>query len=149
LNDADIPSTIITPLHGNDFNDDLGQGAKAADYLGEPEQPPAVAAPTDPVTVADFEALARSLTNPPDLAPLGTLLGWLALARLDPLPERQALAAIKASTGIAVSILSRQLGELRRRVDATGDPHSPIPKPRCFGRLRMDLSEHPNAARPT
>jgi putative DNA primase/helicase len=140
LNEADIPSTIVTPLHGDDFNDDLGQGAKAADYRGEPEQQPAVAAPTHPVTVADFEALARSLTNPPDLAPLGTLLGRLALARLDPLPERQVLAAIKASTGIAVSILTRQMGELRRRVDVTGDPNAPIAKPRWFGRLRMDLS---------
>jgi putative DNA primase/helicase len=143
LNLADIPNTIITPLHGDDFNDDLGQRAKAADYLDEPEQQPADAAPTHPATVADFEALARSLTNPPDLAPLGTLLGRLALARLDPLPERQVLAAIKASTGIAVSILARQLGELCRRVDVTGDPNAPIPKPRWLGRLRMDLSGTP------
>ena len=88
-------------------------------------------------------AAATTLANPPELTALGQLLGRVALARLDPLPERQVLAAIKASTGIAVSILTRQLSELRRRVDATGDPHAPIPKPRWLGRLRMDLSGTP------
>lgn len=142
LNAADIPSTIVTPLHGDDVNDDLGRGAKATDYRAEPEPvaPPSLPAVDDPDTLV---AAATTLANPPDLAALGQLLGRVALARLDPLPERQVLAAIKASTGIAVSILTRQLGELRRRVDVTGDPNAPIPKPRWFGRLRMDLSGTP------
>ena len=32
LNLADIPSEIVAPLHGDDFNDDLRRGAVAADY---------------------------------------------------------------------------------------------------------------------
>ena len=32
LNLADIPSEIVAPLHGDDFNDDLQRGAVAADY---------------------------------------------------------------------------------------------------------------------
>ena len=148
LNEANIPNAIVTPLHGDDFNDDLGRGAKAADYRSEPEQAspdepgpaPALPAVDDPDTLV---AAATTLANPPDLTALGQLLGRVALARLDPLPERQVLAAAKASTGIAVSILTRQLSQLRRRVDATGDPNAPIPKPRWFSRLRMDLSGTP------
>ena len=76
-----------------------------------------------PATASEFEAVARELRNPPDLSALGMLLGQLVKARLDPLPERQVLAAIKTATGIAVSILEKQVGELRRRLNTTGDIH--------------------------
>ncbi len=98
------------------------------------------------VHVDDAEALiaaAEALTNPPDITALGQLLGRTALARLDPLPERQILARIKAATGISVSILEKQLGELRRRVNVSGDPNARIAKPVWFNRLRQDLAGTP------
>ena len=152
LNRADIPSDIVWPLHGDDFNDDLVRGARAGDYAGRTAPTTTAdgtvdADPTPVVaTVDDADTLiaaAGALTSPPDLATLGTLLGRVALARLDPLPEREVLARIKAATGIAVSILQKQLGELRRRVGATGDPNAPVPKPAWFGRLRLDLAGAP------
>jgi predicted P-loop ATPase len=84
-------------------------------------------------------AAADALTNPPDISALGELLGRLALARLDPLPARQILARIKTTTGIAMSILDKQLVELVKRVNVSGDPHSRIAKPAWFNRLRQDL----------
>ncbi|MBL4556783.1 MAG: hypothetical protein JKP98_05100 [Rhodobacteraceae bacterium] len=42
-----------------------------------------------------------------------------------------------------MSVLTQQLAELRRRVNATGDPHAPIPKPAWFRRLRLDLAGAP------
>jgi predicted P-loop ATPase len=42
-----------------------------------------------------------------------------------------------------MSVLTQQLAELRRRVNATGDPHAPIPKPTWFRRLRLDLAGAP------
>lgn len=160
LNQADIPNEIVWPLHGDDFNDDLMRGARLSDYPGQPNDTgnstpveTAGSAPTRPAaadsaqsavvpTMDDADTLlaaADTLTSPPDLSALGQLLGRVALARLDPLPERQILARIKSATGIAVSILEKQLGELRRRVNVTGDPNARIPKPTWFGRLRLDL----------
>ena len=85
----------------------------------------------------------RFALNPPELSALSSLLGRLALARLDPLPERQILARIKTATGISMSILDKQLTELRRRVHATGDPQGRIARPAWFGRLCQDLSGTP------
>ncbi|MGF1660556.1 MAG: VapE domain-containing protein [Rubrimonas sp.] len=155
LNRADIPSEIVWPLHGDDFNDDLLRGARAEDYAQRTESAPgsgnAEPAASDTATpiVASADdaytliAAAEALTNPPELEALSTLLGRLALARLDPLPERQILARVKSATGIAVSILEKQLTELRRRVTVTGDPNAPIPKPAWFHRLRLDLAGAP------
>ncbi|WP_135470359.1 VapE domain-containing protein [Crenalkalicoccus roseus] len=139
LNVADIPSRIVAPLHGDDFNDDLRRGATAADYEqvagGEPKAPATAAAPA---TVEELLAAASGLTRPPDSEPLADLLGRLALARLDPLPERQVLAAVKTATGIAVSILEKQLVELRRRVNATGDVRRAPVRPPWASLLRID-----------
>jgi predicted P-loop ATPase len=71
------------------------------------------------------------------------LLGRLALARLDPLPERQVLAAVKTATGIAVSILEKQLVELRRRVNATGDVRRAPVRPPWASLLRIDAGGAP------
>jgi putative DNA primase/helicase len=141
LNAANIPNQILSPLHGDDFNDDLRKGATAADYATPAADAAAPAAP--PCSAPEFEQVARSLTNPPDLSALGTLLGQLVLARLEPLPERQVLAAIKSTTGIAVSILDKQMGELRRRLNTTGDiRHRPV-TPRWVGQLLLDLAGTP------
>ena len=101
---------------------------------------PVVASSDDPATLI---AAAEALTNPPEFEALSTLLGRIALAKLDPLPERQVIARIKSATGIGMSVLTQQLAELRRRVNATGDPHAPIPKPAWFRRLRLDLAGAP------
>ena len=145
LNRTDIPNEIVVPLHGDDFNDDLLRGAHAEDY-GPPqglptEDPPAVTdrLPSAGDIIADLVAAADALTNPPDISALGALLGRIALARLDPLPARQILARIKTTTGIAMSILDKQLIELVKRVNVSGDPHARIAKPAWFNRLRQDL----------
>ncbi|MCA3508395.1 MAG: toprim domain-containing protein [Rhodobacter sp.] len=145
LNRADIPNEIVVPLHGDDFNDDLLRGARAEDYgprQGLPtEDPPAAMdrLPSAGDIIADLVATADALTNPPDISALGELLGRIALARLDPLPARQILARIKTTTGIAMSILDKQLIELVKRVNVSGDPHARIAKPAWFNRLRQDL----------
>ncbi len=149
LNRADIPNEIVAPLHGDDFNDDLLRGARAEDYgprqgLPTEDQPAAMdRLPSASDTIADLVAAADALTNPPDISALGELLGRIALARLDPLPARQILARIKTTTGIAMSILDKQLIELVKRVNVSGDPHARIAKPAWFGRLRLDLAGAP------
>ena len=149
LNRADIPNEIVLPLHGDDFNDDLMRGACAADYCageGAAATSPAAEVETLPVGQNDIAALvtaAEALTNPPDITALGQLLGRLALARLDPLPARQILAHIKVTTGIPMAILEKQLLELGRRVNASGDPNARIAKPAWFNRLRQDMAGTP------
>ena len=46
-------------------------------------------------------------------------------------------------TGIAVSILEKQVGELRRRLNATGDVSRPAIRPRWANRLRIDVNGTP------
>jgi predicted P-loop ATPase len=141
LDAGSISNTVVRPLHGDDFNDDLLHGATAADYQRSEATP--VNAPAAPSNAADFEAVARALTNPADGAALGTLLGQLVLAQLDPVPERQVLQSIKSSTGIAVSILEKQVNELRRRLNTTGDIHHRPIRPGWFKQLRLDLAGTP------
>lgn len=149
LNRADIPNEIVLPLHGDDFNDDLMRGARAEDYRAGQDVPAIsemAGAEGLPVCDNPIEALVASadaLTNPPDITGLGQLLGRIALARLDPLPARQILARIKTATGIPMAILEKQLLELGRRVNASGDPNARIAKPAWFNRLRQDMAGTP------
>jgi predicted P-loop ATPase len=153
LNMADIPNEVIAPLHGDDFNDDLLRGAVKTDY-GNQITPPegtllrddsgAKIPATDPERAADALANAtEALTNPPDLAELGTLMGRIVKARLEPMEERHVLSLIKARTGIAMSILDKQLSVLRRRLNSTGDLMKPAARPAWANRLRLDLSGTP------
>jgi len=149
LNRADILNEIVLPLHGDDFNDDLMREAHAEDYRAGRDLPassePAGAEvlPADDDDIAGLVIAAEALTNPPNISSLGQLLGRIALARLDPLPARQILARIKTSAGIPMSILEKQLSELGRRVNATGDPNARIAKPAWFNRLRQDMAGTP------
>ena len=146
LNMTNIPSAIVVPLHGDDFNDDLQRGVTAEDYakaaadaaaaMGTPAAAPAA-------TPEELVATAAALTNPPDMVPLSDLLGRVVTARLDPLPERQVLAAIKTATGIAVSILEKQIVELRRRLNSTGDVRRPAVRPTWTSLLRLDAGGMP------
>ncbi|MGJ4927492.1 VapE domain-containing protein [Bradyrhizobium sp. HKCCYLRH3095] len=138
LNAAGIANITISPLHGDDFNDDLRHGATADDYTAA--TPPATAALA---TAADFESAARALTKPPELQALGTILGQIVTARLEPLPERQVLSAIKVATGIPVAVLEKQIGELRRRLNATGDINQRPISARWASQLRRDEEGRP------
>jgi len=139
LTAAGIASMIVTPLHGDDFNDDLMRGVSAADYAPKKDE----TSPAEPIVPTDFDAVARSLTKPPDLSALGSLLGQIVQARLEPLPERQVLTTIKSSTGIPVAVLDKQIGELRRRLNATGDVHRAPVRPRWASQLLQDLAGTP------
>ena len=153
LNIADIPNKIVAPLHGDDFNDDLRKGTVQADYGTEAAEGVITATvggiPT-PMTVAEptnctetFTTAAEALANPPDLTALGSLMGRIVKARLEPMEERHVLSLIKARTGIAMSILDKQLGVLRRRLHGTGDLMKPATRPAWANRLRLDLSGTP------
>jgi len=141
LSAAGIPHSSIAPLHGDDFNDDLRRGGTAADYKAL--ETPLPANPAALTTQAEFASAAQTLTKPPDLQALGNILGQLVQARLEPLPERQVLAAIKASTGIPVAILEKQIAELRRRLNASGDIHHRPNRPPWANQLRLDLAGTP------
>ena len=155
LSAAGVPNYVMVPLNGDDFNDDLVRGAVAADYTpasaqeAEPDRAETASAIEPSIATAAFslaaelEAAAEQLTNPPDAAALGSLLGRLVLARLDPLPERQVLARIKTGTGIPMAVLDKQLAELRRRLNATGDLSHRAIRPAWSQRLRLDLSGQP------
>ncbi|MGO4917360.1 VapE domain-containing protein [Pseudogemmobacter sp. W21_MBD1_M6] len=151
LNMADIPNRIVAPLHGDDFNDDLLKGAVQADYAtmdANAEAGATVAIPRASAanTANPVEALAvatETLTNPPDLTVLGTLMGRIVKARLEPMEERHVLMLIKARSGIAMSILEKQIGVLRRRLNASGDLMKPAARPAWANRLRLDLSGTP------
>src|SRR4029079_5518595 len=68
---AAVANTTVTPLHGDDFNDDLQRGVSVSDYAPERKEAPAASASN----ATDFEIAARSLTRPPDLPALGAILG--------------------------------------------------------------------------
>lgn len=153
LNLADIWNEVIAPLHGDDFNDDLLRGAVKTDYdspaitsegaLGA-DDTPANAPPGGLERAVDALATAtEALTNPPDLTELGSLMGRIVKARLEPMEERHVLSLIKVRTGIAMSILDKQLGVLRRRLNSTGDLVKPAARPAWANRLRLDLSGTP------
>jgi predicted P-loop ATPase len=139
LKAAGIACAIVSPLHGDDLNDDLQHGASAKDYGTSVSKAPPPAA----TTIAEFEVAVRALTRPPDLQALGSILGQLVQARMEPLPERQVLAAIKLATGIPVAILDKQVIELRRRLNATGNVHEAPVRPRWAAQLRLDLAGVP------
>ena len=67
LKSSGIATAIISPLHGDDFNDDLQHGESAKDYAGAPPIQPTVAL----TSVADFEAAVARLSRPPDLQASG------------------------------------------------------------------------------
>ena len=141
LNQADIPSAIVAPLHGDDFNDDLGKGAVAAHYnMGVATAEPPAEAPSPPSNFDDLRAAALNLTFPPDMGDLSRLLGQLARTRLDPVEEREVLVGIKSTTRIPVSVVEKQVRDLRRRVGANG---TPTMRPAWFCQIRTGADGSP------
>ena len=49
----------------------------------------------------------------------------------------------RRATGISVAILEKQVGELRRRLNTTGDIHRQLIRPRWANQLRLDLAGTP------
>jgi len=151
LNIADIPNRIMAPLNSDDFNDDLIKGATGADYEPAtqaqepvaPESPPMVPGAVSSQSIEALAGETEALTNPPDLPALGMLMGRIVKARFEPMEERHLLSLIKVRTGIAISILDKQLGVLRRRLNSTGDLMKPAARPAWANRLRLDLSGTP------
>ncbi len=145
LNIAQIPWCIQAPLHGDDFNNDLQHGVDLADYqaAGLDATPDGTPAAPSPTTPEELIAAAARLTNPPDMGPLSALLERLGTLRLEPLVERQSLAAVRTATGISVSILEKQLRELRRRHNTIGQGTQALIPPRWLSLLRLDPSGLP------
>lgn len=128
LNLADIPSTVVAPLHGDDFNDDLRHGVSASDYAKESADPP----PAAPRTFEEMQAAASALTYPVDGDALGRLLGAMVMAELEAIPLRQLLDTIKATTRLSVAVLEKHMRDLRKRLGAGGPP---APRPSWFAML--------------
>ena len=130
LNLADIPSTIVSPLHGDDFNDDLGKCAVAAHY----NKLPSIVEPQFPSNFDDLRAASLKLTFPPDMDEFSRVLGQLARAKLEPAHEREVLVAIKAAARIPIATTEKHLATLRnelRRSDSTQST-----RPAWFAQIR-------------
>jgi putative DNA primase/helicase len=138
LSAAGIAHSVVAPIHGDDFNDDLKKGATAEEYQ-RLEQP----RPSTLRTLAEFEAAARALTKPPDVIEVGRILGQLVQADLDPLTENQIIAIIKQMTGIPVAAINKQVEQLRRNVNATGDVNSRARRTGWASQLTTDSSGAP------
>ena len=137
LNLADIASTIVSPLHGEDFNDDLGTGVIAAHYNGLPfaEEPPLLS------NFDDLRTAALKLTFPPDMDEFSRLLGDLARARLEPAHEREVLVAIKAAARIPVATTEKHLTRLHRELrNGNGTPSV---RPAWFAQIRTGGDGNP------
>jgi phage/plasmid primase-like uncharacterized protein len=126
-----IAARIVTPLHGDDFNDDLQKGATAADYARVTTQ----ARANPPRGFEELHAAAMAMTFPPDVQTLSRLLEAISAAGLEPVPLRHVLAAIKAATRIPVLVLEKQLKDMRRKIAGAGP--AAVPRPAWAGMLRV------------
>jgi Domain of unknown function (DUF927)/Toprim domain len=114
LTAAGIPSTIVSPLHGDDFNDDLRKGAVAAHYIGKPA---AEEVPTFESLMALTEALQEG-----DVITLGRLYAQVAAAKLEGFEQDTILAAVKKRTKIGILTSRRQVVSLRQALTGTAAP---------------------------
>jgi putative DNA primase/helicase len=130
LSEAGIPSTIIAPLHGDDFNDDLRKGAVAVHY----DKVPPTEEPPPPSGFDSLHAAALALTFPPDMEEFSRLLGQLARARLEPAHEREVLVAIKAAARIPVATTEKHLVRLHRELRNSNG--APAVRPAWFAQIR-------------
>jgi len=136
---AGIAFEIVVPLHGDDFNDDLRHGVTAADYA----PPPTTVVRKILESSNDIHGAAVMLTKPADPAALGEVLGAMARQRFDPLTERTLLASIRQACGVPVSVLEKQIADLRKRVSAGADLSGRPSRALWASRLQTDLSGMP------
>ncbi|CAA7618261.1 DUF927 domain-containing protein [Magnetospirillum sp. SS-4] len=116
LNLADIPSTIVSPLHGDDFNDDLRKGAAVSHYNVQPavEEAP----PTFESLMAQVECLQDG-----DAIALGRLYAQIASGNLEIFQQDKLFAAIRKQAGIGIPTSRRQVVALRKTLDAAAADH--------------------------
>ena len=116
LTAADIPPTIISPLHGDDFNDDLRKGAAVAHYNVQPavEEAP----PTFESLMAQVECLQDG-----DAIALGRLYAQIASGNLEIFQQDKLFAAIRKQAGIGIPTSRRQVAALRKTLDAAAADH--------------------------
>ena len=137
LTAAGIPSTIVSPRHGDDFNDDLRKGVSASDYA-----PPTAVAELPPLTsYNDLHAAALRLTFPPDMDEFSRVLGQLARAKLEPAFEREVLMAIKATARIPIATTEKNLAVLRREL--RGGDGTQSARPAWFSQIRTGADGNP------
>lgn len=154
LEAAGIPCRILSPRHGDDFNDDLRKGAVAADY--RPAEAPAPQSPPDPTPEApppDPEApliddgptltAAAAALAKGDSAAAVALLDRMVRAQLEVLEEEGILSAAKAATGLAMGGLRKQVTIMRRRWDASGGESTARLSCPWAARLRVDPAGQP------
>ncbi len=115
LDQAGIPFTIVAPRHGDDFNDDLGKGAVAADY--NDVLPAAEEAPTFDSLMAQAEALPEG-----DAMALGRLYAQIAATRLEVFQQDQIFVAIRKVTRIGIPTSRRQVASLQRALAGDSSP---------------------------
>jgi putative DNA primase/helicase len=145
---AGIAVRIVSPVHGDDFNDDLLHGATAADYPVPDDAANSVATEASPAsaplrTFEEMVAAAHALTTPPEMPALARVLGQLAIARLDAAPHRQVLLAVKGATGLPVSVLEKQAKELQCRLNGRSDVDEAPERIPWAHRLRIDADGAP------
>ncbi|CAA7614957.1 DUF927 domain-containing protein [Magnetospirillum sp. SS-4] len=116
LNAADIPSTIVSPLHGDDFNDDLRKGAALAHYNNV--QPAAEEAPTFESLMAQVDSLQDG-----DAIALGRLYAEIASCNLEIFQQDKLFAAIRKQAGIGIPTSRKQVAALRKTLDAAAADH--------------------------
>lgn len=140
LGAAGMRCRIVAPIYGDDFNDDLRHGVKAADY--EPGEagcsdgqsaPPGVAP-----DVAEFEAAARRLSKN-DLIGVATLFEAVVQAGLDELPESHIIMAAKEATGYSLKVLNATIQRLKKAQKSGAGGATPA----WASQLRRDLYEQP------
>ena len=137
LTAASIPSTIVSPLHGDDFNDDLRKGAVAAHY----NKLPSVAEPPPLTSYNDLRAAALKLTFPPDMDEFSRVLRQLASAKLEPAHEREVLTAIKAAARIPIATTEKHLSLLRNQLRSGDGTQSA--RPAWFAQIRTGADGNP------
>ncbi len=140
LRDAGIDHTIVAPIHGDDFNDDLRRGTTVADYAPKAADAPASPPPVDDATALTAEATALAHG---DSAGALAILDRMVRARLETLEEDGILAAVKQAAGLSMGGLRRQVQVMRRRFNASAGQTTARVRSPWAERLRVDATGLP------
>ncbi|MBB4267714.1 VapE domain-containing protein [Roseospira visakhapatnamensis] len=140
LNDAGIGHTIVSPLHGDDFNDDLRHGATADDYAPKTSDAAGPSVQVDDGTTLTAEAAALTKGDFPGAI---SIVDRMVRARLEGLEEEGILTALKGATGLSMGGLRRQVTTMRRRFNASAGETTARINSTWAHRLRVDATGLP------
>lgn len=106
---AGLPTEIVSPLHGDDFADDIAHGR-------QPEPIAAQSVASAPVihTLDSILCAAALLSRDSDPREISAVVQSIAGLRLDAIHERRALDIVRAKTGIAVRNLEKAVKDIRK-----------------------------------